>query len=163
MQRAQTSKVRSSLVAKLGEMPSFGKFSERISPIVLKDTLESVCQENAKRAHENLIEKPREKLFGGEHHRKAQKSIQPEPAKLACIRGAFTGYAGNYISFSDIERGKIAEGIPTSPNCESKFTVILPAAPEHSDFMPVLKTAFLESRQLGADWWKPTPAPMRLP
>lgn len=151
LQRGQTSDVRSSLVAKLGESPSFGTFSERISPIVLKDTLESVCEENAKRAHENLIDKPREKLLGVSIIERLKNQYGSNLQGLRSYITQLTGFAGNYVSFSDIERGKKADGIPTAPNCLSNFSVILPNAPEHSDFMPILKNIFQESRQLGAE------------
>src|SRR5262249_45084004 len=62
-QRTQTSRVRLSLIGRLGENPNFTVFNQRIGVSALLDVLDKECANHARIAHNNLIQNPKERLL----------------------------------------------------------------------------------------------------
>src|SRR5206468_1105593 len=63
-QRTQTNRVRMSLIGRLGENPNFSLFNQRIGVPAFLDVLDEECARNARIAHNNLVQNPKEKLLG---------------------------------------------------------------------------------------------------
>ncbi len=141
VQRTQTNQVRAALVARLGENPGFKAINERITPTVFMDMLEHECEQSARRTHDNLIQNSKEKLLGVSIIEKLKDRYAGDSHALQSYIEELVKYAGNYASFTSMEKQKKGPGISNSPTGVSKFTVIMPKAPEHADFVSDLKNA----------------------
>ena len=146
VQSGQVSNVRSFIVKMLGEYPGFRTFNRNISVMRFMDTLEAECEKSVKRTHDIMIQTAGEKLLGVSIIERLRNQYGANQQELRSFIADLVKFAGNYVSFSEQERNKRGEGIPVSPNCITEFTAILPKAPEHSDFMEVLKKTVRESR-----------------
>ena len=146
IQGSQTSAVRSRLVNMLGEYPGFRSFNRNVSSVRFMDTLETECEKSVQRNHDAVIQNSREKLLGVSIIERLKNQFSANPDELKSYVADLVKYAGNYVTFSDLERNKRGEGIPASPNCVTEFTAILPRAPEHEEFMKTLKKTLVESR-----------------
>ncbi len=144
-QKTQANQVRNALVEGLGENPGFKRFNERIGIEQFIDILEKECEQSAKRTHDNLIEDKRDKIIGVNIIEKLKEQYGADPHMLYGFVSNMVKYAGNYVIFTEIERQKKGPGIPSSPNCISQFTVMMPKTPEHKEFLGQLQEAFKKS------------------
>ncbi len=104
------------------------------------------CEENVKITHENQIQTSREKLLGASIVERLKNKYSANQQELRSFVKDMVGFAGNYLSFDEKERNKREQGISTGPTCISSFTAFLPKAPEHAEFMELLKKTLKESR-----------------
>ncbi|VVM07157.1 hypothetical protein MAMC_01457 [Methylacidimicrobium cyclopophantes] len=149
-QLTQTQRVRSALVALLGDKLDFRTFNERINKTTFLDVLENQCMENAKISHNNLIESTKERLIGVSIIDKLRDRYGDRQALRLFIDGIVKA-AGNYLIFNPDEIKRSAPGInPAAQICVSNFTVILPKAPEAEDFVKMLREIFWECVQTTA-------------
>jgi len=110
------------------------------------DTLENECEQSVKRAHELIISNSQEKLLGVSIIERLKNTYGANHQELRTFISDLVKFAGNYVSFSNMEKGKSGQGIPGSPNCITEFTAILPKASQHADFMETLKQTLKQSR-----------------
>ncbi|CAB4242639.1 conserved protein of unknown function [Methylacidimicrobium sp. AP8] len=149
-QLTQTQRVRSALVGMLGDKLDFRTFNERINRTTFLDVLASQCMENAKIAHNNLIESTKEKLIGVSIIDKLRDRYGDRQSLRLFVDGIVKA-AGNYLIFNPDEIKRSAPGInPGAQICVSTFTVILPKAPEAEDFVKMLREVFWECVQTTA-------------
>ena len=141
-QKTQTSRVRAALVEKIGPDLSFARFNERVSESTFLDVLETVCEDNVRIAHQNLIQNPKERLLGVSIIDKLQDRYGANPQELKSYVSELVTRAGNFVALEPLEIHRAAPGIPLGvPTAVSKFTVILPRAPEQAEFSKTLKEA----------------------
>jgi hypothetical protein len=146
-QRTQTSRVRAALMEKLGSQASFAFFNERITESVFLDVLETVCEDSMRIAHQNMLQNPKEQLLGVSLVEKLRDRYGSDSHALKAYVGELITRAGNFVALEALEIHRVAPGIPVGkPTAVNKFTVILPKAPEHAEFVNSLKTAFRETR-----------------
>jgi hypothetical protein len=146
IQKNQTSGVRSILVKKMGEQPGFRAFNKHISDIRFMDTLEAECEKSVKRNHDLIIQNTREKLLGVSIVERLKNQFGANTQELRSYMLDLVKYAGNYVSFSELEKNKKAEGIPAAPSRVTEFNAIVPKAADHSEFMERMTKAIKESR-----------------
>ena len=141
-QKTQTSRVRAALVEKIGPDLSFARFNQRVSESTFLDVLETVCEDNVRIAHQNLIQNPKERLLGVSIIDKLQDRYGANPQELKSYASELVTRAGNFVALEPLEIHRAAPGIPAGvPTAVSKFTVILPRAPEQAEFSKTLKEA----------------------
>ena len=141
-QKTQTSRVRAALVEKVGPDLSFARFNQRVSESTFLDVLETVCEDNVRIAHQNLVQNPKERLLGVSIIDKLQARYGANPQELKSYASELVTRAGNFVALEPLEIHRAAPGIPVSvPTAVSKFTVILPRAPEQAEFSKMLKEA----------------------
>lgn len=146
-QRTQTSRVRAALVEKMGPQASFSLFNQRISESTFLDVLERVCEDSARIAHQNLVQNPKERLLGVSLIDKLRDRYGADPHQLKTYVSDLVGRAGNFATLEPLEQHRAAPGIPVGkPTAVSKFTVILPKAPDQAEFLSTLKAAFRETK-----------------
>jgi hypothetical protein len=146
-QKTQTSRVRDALIEKVGASPSFALFNQRISQSTFLDVLETVCEDNARIAHQNLVQNRKDRLLGVSIIEKLQNRYGADPQELKSYAAQLVSRAGNFVALEPLEIHRSAPGIPVGvPTAISKFTVILPKAPEQADFTRLLKEALREAR-----------------
>ena len=141
-QKTQTSRVRAALVEKIGPELSFARFNQRVSESTFLDVLETVCEDNVRIAHQNLVQNPKERLLGVSIIDKLQSRYGANPQELKSYASELVTRAGNFVALEPLEIHRAAPGIPVGvPTAVSKFTVILPKAPEQAEFSSLLKEA----------------------
>jgi hypothetical protein len=146
-QKTQTGRVRAALAEKLGPDSGFAGFNQRISESTFLDVLETVCEDNARIAHQNLVQNPKERLLGVSIIDKLRDRYGADPQELKSYVTELVNRAGNFIALEPLEMHRAAPGIPVGvPTAVSKFTVILPRAPEQAEFAKVLKGALREAK-----------------
>ena len=146
-QKTQTGRVRAALVEKIGPDAGFAQFNQRVSESTFLDVLETVCEDNARIAHQNLVQNPKERLLGVSIIDKLRERYGADPQELKSFVSELVSRAGNFVALEPLEIHRAAPGIPVGvPTAVSKFTVILPKAPEQAEFAKVLKNALREAR-----------------
>lgn len=146
-QKTQTSRVRAALTEKIGPDAGFALFNQRVSESTFLDVLETVCEENARIAHQNLVQNPKERLLGVSIIDKLRERYGADAQELRGYVTELVNRAGNFVSVEPLEVHKAAPGIPIGvPTAVHKFTVILPKSPEHADFAKVLKDALRQAK-----------------
>jgi hypothetical protein len=146
-QKTQTSRVRAALVEKIGPDLSFARFNQRVSESTFLDVLETVCEDNVRIAHQNLVQNPKERLLGVSIIDKLQGRYGANPQELKSYVSELITRAGNFVALEPLEIHRAAPGIPVGvPTAVSKFTVILPKAPEQAEFSKLLKQSLREAK-----------------
>jgi hypothetical protein len=145
LQRTATTQVREQIVKKLGNHPHFSAFN-RLEKTIFFDTLIIESATNAQISHDQWIQNPRERLFGVNIIEKLKEHYNDQQS-LRLYIAELVKYAGNYLSFDNAEIQKTGVGIPNVPTRFSRFTVILPAAPQQTTFITELKNTFRQSYQ----------------
>jgi Tubulin like len=146
-QKTQTSRVRAALAEKAGVETSFGLFNQRVSEQTFLDVLETVCEENARIAHQNLVQSAKDRLLGVSIIEKLRDRYGSDPQALKSYVTELVNRAGNFISLDPMEVQRAAPGVPVGvPTAVHKFTAILPKAPEQAEFSAALKAALREAK-----------------
>ncbi len=146
-QKTQTGRVRAALVEKIGPDGGFAQFNQRVPESTFLDVLETVCEDNARIAHQNLVQNPKERLLGMSIIDKLRDRYGADPQELKSYVSDLVSRAGNFMTLEPLEMHRAAPGIPVGvPTAISKFTVILPRAPEQAEFSKGLKNALREAR-----------------
>ncbi len=146
-QKTQTGRVRAALMEKIGPDAGFAQFNQRISESTFLDVLETVCEDNARIAHQNLVQNPKERLLGVSIIDKLRERYGADPQELKSFVGELVSRAGNFVALEPLEMHRAAPGIPVGvPTAIAKFTVILPKTPEQAEFSKVLKDALREAK-----------------
>jgi hypothetical protein len=146
-QGTQTSNVRKSIVTRLGDQPNFSVFNERISKGTLINTLESVCSQNTKNAEASLEVKDR--LFDVGIVGKLKERYDGNYEELRRYIKRLVDYSGCFITFDQNEINKSGDGTKNPPTKIKTFTVVIPKASEHQDFLNNLERAFRETAPAG--------------
>jgi hypothetical protein len=146
-QKTQTSRVRAALVEKIGADASFSAFNQRVSESIFLDLLETVCEDNARIAHQNLVQNPKERLLGMSIIDKLRDRYGADPQELKSYVSELVSRAGNFVALDALEIQRAGSGIPVGvPTAVSIFTAILPKAPEQAEFSASLKAALREAK-----------------
>ena len=146
-QNTQTGRVRAALIEKIGPDGGFALFNQRVPESTFLDVLETVCEDNARIAHQNLVQNPKERLLGMSIIDKLRDRYGADSQELKSYVSDLVSRAGNFMALEPLEIHRAAPGIPVGvPTAISKFTVILPRAPEQAEFSKVLKDALREAR-----------------
>lgn len=142
LQRTSTTTVRNEIISKLGNQANFFKLTQLSRAMVL-DTLVIASANNAQLGHDQFIPDSKEKLFGVNILDKLQERYDEQT--LRWYVAELVKYACNYLSFDNAEIQKSGLGIPSTPTKFSRFTVILPQAPQQINFVTQLKAIFRQS------------------
>jgi hypothetical protein len=144
-QRTQTGKVRARLAETVGDDPEFRAFNGRLSPSGFRDALETVCADSAMVAHDDID--IRDRIIGVSIIEKVKERYENDLQGLRLFVEGLVKQAGNYVTFSPQEVQKVGIGIPAGVTTKvTEFTVIIPKAPEHAEFIAKLKDAFQQSK-----------------
>jgi len=138
-QRTQTNKVRIALIGMLGENPTFSIFNQRIGIGDFIDVLDKQSANNARVAHNNLIQNPKERLLDVSIIEKLKERFSGNTQELKSYLTELVSHAGNYVSF---ERSEMDKDRAAAQTAVRQMTVILPNAPEQQEFVNSLKEVF---------------------
>lgn len=142
LQRTSTTTVRNEIISKLGKQPNFFKLTQ-LSRATVLDTLVITSANNAQLGHDQFIPNSKERLFGVNILDKLPERYDGQT--LRWYVAELVKYACNYLSFDNAEIQKSGLGIPATPTKFSRFTVILPQAPQQANFIAQLKAVFRQS------------------
>lgn len=142
VQKSQTAKVRQDLVALLGETPSFSLLDERMSAGELANRILHSAEENARVAHDTQINDARRRIRGVSIVAKLRERYDHDAQALGAYVTSLVREAGCFLKTSSSERNRSGPGIPSTPSLLEQWIVVIPRAPEHSDFVGQLKQAF---------------------
>jgi hypothetical protein len=108
----------------------------------------SECEKSVKNAHNLLIQNIRESLFDVSIIERLKNQYGANSEELRNYIKKLVDFAGNYVTFSDIEINKRGDGIPFSSNtCVTDFSTILPESSDHSEFVNKLKEFIQENHE----------------
>ena len=145
-QAAHASKIRSILVAKLGEELSFSRLHERVSVVDLVDSVTAASEESALAAHANMIAESNQRILGVSILSKLEERYGSDSAALRLKIHELVNQAGAFLTINSLERDKAAPGIPTgSQVLVAKTVVMLPKASNKEGFIKEVKDAFRAS------------------
>ncbi len=146
-QRTQTGRVRAALFEKLGSDGTFAQFNQRITVSTFVDVLETACEDNARIAHENLVQNPKDRLLGVSIIEKLRDRYGADAQELKSFVNGLVNRAGNFVALESLEIHRAGPGIPVGmPTAVSKFTAILPRAPEQAEFAGMFKDALRSAK-----------------
>lgn len=145
-QSAHASKIRSILVAKLGEDLSFSRLHERVSVVDLVDSVTAASEESALAAHANMIAESNQRILGVSILSKLEERYGSDSAALRLKIHELVNQAGTFLTINPLERDKVAPGVPTgSQVLVAKTVVMLPKAANKEGFIKEVKDAFRAS------------------
>jgi|688.fasta_scaffold47581_2 hypothetical protein len=145
-QSAHASKIRSILVAKLGDDLSFSRLQERVSVVDLVDSVTAASEESALAAHANMIAESNQRILGVSILSKLEERYGSDSAALRLKIHELVNQAGTFLTINPLERDKVAPGIPTgSQVLVAKTVVMLPKAANKEGFIKEVKDAFRAS------------------
>jgi hypothetical protein len=146
VQAAHASKIRSMMMAKLGEDLSFTRLSERLSVVDLSDSVISASEDSALAAHSNMVAESNRRILGVSILSKLEERYGSDGAELRLKIHELVNQAGVFLTINPLERDKAAPGIPSgSQVLVAKTIVLLPKAADKEGFIKVLKDAFRAS------------------
>ena len=146
VQAAHASKIRSMMIAKLGEDLSFTRLSERLSVVDLVDNVISASEDSALAAHSNMIAESNRRILGVSILSKLKERYGSDSAALRLKIHELVNQAGVFLTINPLERDKAAPGIPIgSQVLVAKTIVLLPKAADKEGFVKLLKDAFRAS------------------
>ena len=161
IQRGQSSAVRKAMLEKLGETPTLAKFHQRLTRGVLLDLLETICGEEAEKAHNHMIaEDPRaHRILGNNIVDKLNRDFSGNPLELAHYISELVTRAGLYLSFDGEQEGKKDPDLGGSPCTRvTNYTVIIPKGQEHPQFRADIEEAFKHAYGTKVDFVEGTKA-----
>ena len=138
-QRMQTNNVRMALIAPLGDHPSFALFNQRIGVADFLDVLDKQSANNARVAHNNLIQNPKERLLNVSIVEKLRERFGADMQALRAYVSDLVAHAGYYCGFDRSEMDKDRSAAQTAVH---QMSVIMPKAPEQQEFVNTLKDMF---------------------
>lgn len=146
VQAAHASRIRSMMIAKLGEELSFTRLFERLSVVDLIDSITSISNDSALAAHSNMIAESNRRIFGVSILSKLEERYGSDSAALRLKIHELVNQAGVFLTINPLERDKAAPGIPIgSQVLVAKTIVLLPKAADNEGFTKLLKDAFRAS------------------
>jgi hypothetical protein len=143
IQGGQAAAVRKAMLEKLGEAPTLAKFSQRLNKGVLLDLVETVCGEEAEKAHNRIIaEDPRtNRILGNNIVDKLYRDYNGNSLQLSHYIGELVARAGLYLNFDSMEMQNTNPGA-SQFTFVTNFTVIIPKAQEYPQFHTEIEEAF---------------------
>ena len=145
-QRTQTNKVRLELVNIVGLNPRFALLNQRAGLGTIVDILGKISADNARTAHNILVQNPKERLLGVSIVEKLKERYEADPQGLRTYVSDLVNRAGNYLTFEPLEVQKVSPGIPRGVQTKlADFTVLLPKSPQ-PDFSAKLEEEFRRGR-----------------
>ncbi|MFA7345903.1 MAG: tubulin-like doman-containing protein [Terrimicrobiaceae bacterium] len=146
IQAASAGAVRRVLLEKIGENPTLARFNQRLNKGVLLDLLETVCGEEAEKAHNQTItDDPRaQRILGNNIVDKLYRDFNGNPMGLAHYIGELVSHAGLYLTFDSMEEQNTNPGAGPRTRVVD-FAVILPKGQEFPEFSQQIEEAFKRS------------------
>jgi hypothetical protein len=145
-QSTHASKIRSVLVAKLGEDLSFSRLHERVSVVDLVDSVTAASEESALAAHANMIAESSQRILGVSILSKLEERYGSDSSALRLKIHELVNQAGTFLTINPLERDKVAPGVSTgSQILVAKTIVMLPKAANNEGFIKEVKDAFRAS------------------
>jgi hypothetical protein len=138
-QRTQTGKVRLALIGQLGDSASFELFNQRITIAGFLDVLDKESANNARIAHNNFVQNPKDRVLGVSIIEKLKERYAGNNQELKAFLTDLVSHAGNFVS---LDWAEIDKERATAQTAVKQLTVILPKAPEHADFVNLVKDLF---------------------
>jgi hypothetical protein len=146
IQSTHASKIRSILVAKLGEDLSFSRLQERVSVVDLVDSVTAASEESALAAHANMIAESNQRILGVSILSKLEERYGSDSSSLRLKIHELVNQAGTFLTINPLERDKVAPGVSTgSQILVAKTIVMLPKAANNEGFIKEVKDAFRAS------------------
>jgi hypothetical protein len=146
VQAAHASKIRSMMMARLGNNLSFTRLSERLSVVDLVNSVISASEDSALAAHSNIAAETNRRILGVSILSKLEERYGSDGAELRLKIHELINQAGIFLTINPLERDKAAPGIPSgSQVLVAKTIVLLPKAANKEGFIKVLKDAFRAS------------------
>jgi hypothetical protein len=103
-------------------------------------------------SHNNLLQNTKDKLLGVSILEKLRERYA-DRQELRRFVDQIVKAAGNYLVFDQQEKNRSASGINKAAQmCVSNFSIIIPKAPEESEFIAELKEAFKTCSQVPVDF-----------
>ncbi|MBF0550470.1 MAG: hypothetical protein HQK60_08040, partial [Deltaproteobacteria bacterium] len=137
-----TNKLKSVLVARLGDKPTFARFSERIQTSSLMKALEMICGVDALKAHDTLVDRREDRVFGMSIIEKLKQRFENDSPGLTDYVGKLISYTGINLVYDKDEMGGNTTNGSGKEILSSAFTILIPRSQTSSEFVARLKTAF---------------------
>lgn len=144
IQKTCASEVRMEFIRRLGAEPDFTRFNA-LGFATFEDILVRQSEQNAIREHSRQSQQTQRRLLGVSIIEKLQERYAGDPQGLRLYVGSLVNHACHFLTFNQSEIQKAGAGIASTLTRQSLFTVVLPAAPQHAEFVEQLKKAFTES------------------
>jgi len=143
-QQKQTGAVRGALTALLGDNQNFGSFNARIGRDKFVNVLESTCETQAIEAHNNYVASNPDKsrILNVSVIERLYREYSGNPEALRSYIISVVSRAKNFLCFNDAEVKRQGPGTFSAGSMVSYLSVILPEAPELSDFRTQLRDEF---------------------
>ena len=101
-----------------------------------------MCEDNARIAHQNLVQNPKDRLLGVSIIEKLRDRYGADAQELKSYVNGLASRAGNFVALEALEIHRAGPGIPVGvPTAVTKFTAILPKAPDEAEFSAMFKEA----------------------
>jgi hypothetical protein len=153
IQSASAGAVRRAILEKIGENPSLSRFNQRLNKGVLLDTLETVCVQEAEKAHNQVIadDSHAQRILGNNIIDKLYRDFHGNGMALGQYIGELVAHAGLYLSFDPMEEQNVNPG--AGPRTKvTDFAVILPKGQEFPEFGQEIQDAFKRSYGSSVDF-----------
>jgi hypothetical protein len=143
IQHTQTKAVREAIVTALGERADFSTFRQKMVRGLLMDLLEKICDEQAEKAHNNLLaaEPNLQRLLGANIVDILARKYSGNTLHLRDFIRELVSSAGNYLRFDPMEEKRTGPGAGPVTTA-SAFAVLLPDGADYPDFRNELEEAF---------------------
>ena len=146
IQSAAAGAVRRAILEKIGENPNLSRFNQRLNKGVLIDLLETVCVQEAEKAHNQVItDDPRaQRILGNNIIDKLYRDFHGNGMGLGQYIGELVAHAGLYLTFDPMEEQNVNPG--SAPRTKvTDFAVILPKGQDFPEFGKEIEEAFKRS------------------
>lgn len=146
IQRTQTTGARSALFERLGELPTFAAFNQRVPLSALLDALEKTCESSARTAHASVIKDASARVLGVSILERLAERYAADPQARRSWVTELVRQAGVFVRFEALEMQRVGPGIPAgTPTALRKLTVVLPKTTTHGEFAAALKRDFVDA------------------
>jgi len=136
-QRTHSGKVRTALIGRLGDGPTFALFNQRIGVADFLDILDKESAANARVAHNNTIQDSKQRLLGVSIVERLNERYAANLPELKAYLSDLVSKAGNFVSLDWAEIDKERTGAQTAVR---QTTVVLPKAPDQAEFVTTIKS-----------------------
>jgi len=142
-QSAHASRIRSLLLATLGENLSFARLREQFSVVDLIDSITAASEESALAAHANMINEANRQILGVSILSKLQERYGANIEALNNEVRRWVDSAGTFLKISPLQRDMVAPGIPQGDLILVGQTVVmLPRSANQEGFIREVRQAF---------------------
>ena len=136
-QRTHAAKVRTALIERLGDNPTFALFNERVGVSDFLDILDAESASSARIAHNTAITDSKQRLLGVSIIERLKERYAANLPELKSYLSDLVAKAGNFVSLDRAEIDKERTGAQTAVR---QTTVVLPKSTQQADFTATIRS-----------------------